>query len=68
MKCMSLIKCKSNSTDNTPSRSWDPKEYKYKIEESKSDGEVNELDQYVFVVRVRIGEYRSCKPSFTNKL
>ncbi len=37
-------------------RSWDEKAYKYKIMESiVSPGEVEELDEYVFVVRVRIG-------------
>lgn len=62
MKRMSLIECKSNSTNNIPSCSWDAKEYKYKIEESQKPGdEVDNLDQYVFVVRVRIGEYQSCR-------
>ncbi len=38
--------------------SWDEKAYEYSIEESqKSVDEANELDQYVFVVRARIGEY-----------
>jgi hypothetical protein len=38
--------------------SWDEKAYKYSIKESqKSVDEANELDQYVFVVRARIGEY-----------
>ena len=36
--------------------SWDEKAYKYKIVESTvPSGEVEELDEYVFVVRVRIG-------------
>ena len=39
-------------------RSWNEKEYKYKIVEPPTpSGEVDELDEYVFVVRVRIGEY-----------
>jgi hypothetical protein len=46
MKCKSLTECKSNSADEFIPHSWDKKEYKYKVE----------LDQYVFVVRVRIGE------------
>ena len=38
--------------------SWDEKACKYTIEESpKSADEANELDQYVFVVRARIGQY-----------
>jgi hypothetical protein len=38
--------------------SWDEKAYKYSIEESpKSVDEADELDQYVFVVRARIGQY-----------
>jgi hypothetical protein len=38
--------------------SWDEIAYKYSIVESqKSADKVNELDQYVFVVRARIGQY-----------
>src|ERR1700712_6056807 len=38
--------------------SWDEKAYKYSIKEpAKSVAEGNELDQYVFVVRARIGQY-----------
>ncbi|KAF2174396.1 hypothetical protein K469DRAFT_648321, partial [Zopfia rhizophila CBS 207.26] len=33
---------------------WDEKAYKYKIAEPVATGEVNELEQYVFVVRVRV--------------
>ena len=36
--------------------SWNEKEYKYKIVESTPSGEVDYLDEYIFVVRVRIGE------------
>ena len=37
--------------------SWDSKTFEYKIAESiKSSGSVADLDQYVFVVRERIGE------------
>ena len=37
--------------------SWNEKEYKYKIAESTTAlGEVDDLDEYIFVVRVRIGE------------
>jgi hypothetical protein len=37
--------------------SWDAKDYKYKIvEPSKPKGEVAELDQYVFIVRKRLGK------------
>lgn len=39
-------------------RSWDEKEYKYKVVESTTpSGEVDELDEYIFVLRVRIGKY-----------
>ena len=38
--------------------SWNEKEYKYKIVKSTTPSEeVDELDEYVFVFRVRIGEY-----------
>lgn len=38
------------------SHSWDPKSYAYKIaESSKPADEMTDLDQYVFVVRRRIG-------------
>jgi hypothetical protein len=44
--------------------SWDVKAYKYKIVESITPpDEENELDQYIFVVRTRIGEYLSFGPS-----
>lgn len=38
--------------------SWDAKAYEYKIAESSdpADG-LNDLDQYVFVVRQRVGKY-----------
>jgi hypothetical protein len=36
---------------------WDDKAHKYKIAESTEDPAVTELDEYVFVVRVRVGEY-----------
>ena len=37
---------------------WDEKAYKYSIEESpQSVDKANELDQYVFIVRARIGQY-----------
>ena len=39
-------------------RSWNEKEYKYRIVEPPTPSEeVDELDEYIFVVRVRIGEY-----------
>jgi hypothetical protein len=57
MKCMSSTECKSNSANDSTPHSWNDKEYKYKVEDSPPDAEVNELDQYVFVVCVRIGEY-----------
>jgi hypothetical protein len=48
----------SKHTDMILLYSWDEKAYKYSIEESqKSADEANELDQYVFVVRARIGQY-----------
>ena len=37
--------------------SWDAKDYKYKIVESSTPkDEVVELDEYVFLVRKRLGE------------
>ncbi len=58
MKCTSLTECKFNSANDLSSRSWNEKEYKSKVEDSpQSVGEVNELDQYVFVVHVQISEY-----------
>ncbi len=36
---------------------WDGKAYKYKVVESTPTPEVTELDEYVFIVRIRIGEY-----------
>ena len=49
--------------------SWDEKAYKYSIEESpKSVDEASELDQYVFVVRARIGQYiRSKRALYTHE-
>jgi len=39
-------------------RSWNETEYKYKVVESTTpSGEVDELDEYIFVLRMRIGEY-----------
>jgi hypothetical protein len=47
---------KSTYADMILLYSWDEKAYKYTITESpKSIDESNELDQYVFVVRTRIG-------------
>ena len=57
MKCMFSTECKSNSANDSTPHSWNDKEFKYKVQDSPPDAEVNELDQYVFVVRVRIGEY-----------
>ena len=61
MKCSSFVAFKYNDGGaDTISYSWDAKAYKYKIVESIAppDNE-SELDQYIFVVRTRIGEYRS---------
>jgi len=44
--------------------SWDEKAYKYKIAEPAATGEVNELEQYVFVVRVRVGKRGALCNSF----
>jgi hypothetical protein len=42
--------------------SWDETACKYSIEESpKLVDQANELDQYVFVVRARIGQYSRSK-------
>lgn len=53
MKCMSIIERKSNSA-NDPLR-WDEEESEYKIQKS-SAAKVNTLDEYVFVMRTRIGK------------
>jgi len=43
--------------------SWDEKAHKYKVVESSTDeADVNELDQYVFVARARIGKYHMIYP------
>jgi hypothetical protein len=47
---------KSKHADMILSYRWDDKAYKYTIEESPKSAEANELDQYVFVVRARIGQ------------
>jgi hypothetical protein len=54
---MFSTECKSKSANNSTPHSWNVKEFKYKIEDSPESAEVGELDQYVFVVRMRIGEY-----------
>jgi len=55
---MSLMPLKYKHADMILPYSWDEKAYKYSIEESpKSVDEASELDQYVFVVRARIGQY-----------
>ena len=49
--------CKPKKLISLP-RSWNEKEYKYKVVESTTpSAEVDELDEYIFVLRVRIGEY-----------
>jgi hypothetical protein len=59
----------SKHTDMILLYSWDEKAYKYSIEESqKSVDKANELDQYVFVVRARIGQYiRSKRAPYTHE-
>jgi hypothetical protein len=53
---------KSKHADMILLYSWDEKAYKYSIEESlKLVDEADELDQYVFVVRARIGQYTRSK-------
>jgi hypothetical protein len=37
-------------------RSWDSKAYEYKIVDSVPSPDVSELDEYVFVVRKRVGK------------
>ncbi|KAL2044108.1 hypothetical protein ABVK25_012460 [Lepraria finkii] len=45
-------------------RSWNKKEYKYKVVESITlSAEVDELDEYVFVARVRIDK-KTTDPTF----
>jgi hypothetical protein len=57
MKCTYPMPHGSKHTDMNLLYSWDEIACKYSIEESpKSVDEVNELDQYVFVVRARIGQ------------
>ena len=56
MKCTSTAKCKATKLKSLP-YSWNENEYKYKVVESATpSGEVDELDEYIFVLRVRIGE------------
>ena len=53
---MSPTEYKSSSANGLFSHSWDEKESKYRIVESSVE-KVNTLDEYVFVVRARIGAY-----------
>jgi len=49
------------------SHSWNEKEYKYKVVESTTPSEeVDELDEYIFVLRVRIGESTSAQLFITD--
>jgi hypothetical protein len=58
MNCTSSKLHEFKHADMILSYSWDEKAYKYSIEESpKSVDEANKLDQYVSVVRTRIGQY-----------
>jgi len=51
------MKCKAKKLRLLP-RSWNEKEYKYKVVKSTMlSGEVDELDEYIFVLRVRISKY-----------
>ncbi len=51
---------KSKPANKVTPHSWDKDVHKYKVVETvKPVGEVEELDQYVFVIRVRIGKYNA---------
>lgn len=51
------MQCKFNLAGANKHRSWDKEEYKYKLVESLTPpDEETEYDQYIFVVRTRIGE------------
>lgn len=53
-KCTSPTKCKPKRLRSLP-YSWNEKEYKYKVVEFATlSGEVDELDEYMFVLRVRL--------------
>jgi len=61
-KTVNEMYCQLRSTSSKklrlPHRSWDKKAYKYKIvEPTAPSGEVDELDEHIFVVQVRIGEW-----------
>ena len=56
MKCMPQYHTCLSIADKIFSYSWNEKAYKYTIEEPPKPGDkVDKLDQYVFVVRARIG-------------
>jgi len=56
-KYTSLAKYKPQKLRLLP-YNWNEKEYKYQIIESATpSGEMDELDEYIFVLRIRIGEY-----------
>ena len=55
MKCTFSSMCKCDDTELPPT-ARDPKTYTYKIVESAPTAEVTELDEYVFIVRMRIGK------------
>ena len=51
-----LLECQDRS--QLSAYSWDAKMYEYKItESSKPSDELTDLDQYVFVVRQRVGKF-----------
>src|SRR5947207_4439315 len=64
MNCTSPAICKSQSANKLLSSGWDGKAHTYAIVESlKPVGEVTGLDQCVFVVRRRVGQYIDATPS-----
>ena len=63
------MQCKFNPAGANKHNSWDKEEYKYKIVESLTPpDEETKYDQYIFVVRTRIGESASpcANPSLPN--
>jgi hypothetical protein len=52
---------------NSLSHSWNEKEYKYKVVEPTTPSEeVDELDEYIFVLRVRIVGFTSSQLFITD--
>ena len=63
-------RCLSSATKAKPQLipwySWDPKSCKYKTEQSLPTEDANEFDEYIFVVRTRIGKSSRSGTTATN--